>query len=151
MTKRLKVSIQDENTLILQEDAAKGDLIDLKSIHETDIDKTTITNVVNSIKRDTFNAELEKVKTALTREKALEAKLKEQELLERVAMLEKEKESAVQLAEANAKNTLQTDVAKRETEIAELKSKLQSTETGCNRGRYQGREATRRTSKRVKK
>jgi hypothetical protein len=129
MTKKLKVSIQDENTLILQEDASKGDLIDLKSIHETDIDKATITNVVNSIKRDTFNAELEKVKTALAREKALEAKLKEQELLERIGMLEKEKESAVKLAEANAKNTLQTDVAKREAEIAELRAKLQATET----------------------
>jgi hypothetical protein len=127
--KKVKVSIQDENTLILQEDATKGDLIDLKSIHEMDIDKVTITNVVNSIKRDTFNAELEKVKAALAREKALEAKLKEQELLERVAMLEKEKESAVKLAEANAKNTLQTDVAKREAEIAELKAKLQATET----------------------
>jgi hypothetical protein len=127
--KKIKVSIQDENTLILQEDAAKGDLIDLKSIHETDIDKATITNVVNSIKRDTFNAELEKVKTALAREKALEAKLKEQELLERVSMLEKEKESAVKLAEANAKNTLQTDVAKREAEIAELRAKLQAGET----------------------
>src|ERR1044072_476743 len=122
--KKVKVSIQDENTLTLQEDATKGDLIDLKSIHETDIDKATITNVVNSIKRDTFNAELEKEKTALAREKALEAKLKEQELLERVAMLEKEKESAVKLTEANAKNTLQTDVAKREAEIAELKAKL---------------------------
>lgn len=127
--KKVKVSIQDENTLILQEAAEKGEVIDLKSIHETDIDKTTVTNVVNSIKRDAFNAELEKVKTALAREKALEAKLKEQELLERVAMLEKEKESAVKLAEANAKNTLQTDVAKREAEIAELKAKLQSTDT----------------------
>jgi hypothetical protein len=127
--KKVKVSIQDENTLVLQEDAQKGDTIDLKSIHETDIDKATITNVVNSIKRDTFNAELEKVKTALAREKALEAKLKEQELLERVAMLEKEKESAVKLAEANAKNTLQTDVAKREAEIAELRAKLQAAET----------------------
>lgn len=127
--KKVKVSIQDENTLILQEDASKGDLIDLKSIHETDIDKATITNVVNSIKRDTFNAELEKVKAALAREKALEAKLKEQELLERVAMLEKEKESAVKLAEANAKNTLQTDAAKREAEIAELKAKLHAAET----------------------
>ena len=45
--KKVKVSIQDESTLILQEDATKGDLIDLTSIHETDIDKVTITNVVN--------------------------------------------------------------------------------------------------------
>ncbi len=53
--KIIKVSIKDENTLVLQEDANKGDLIDLKSLHELDIDKTTITSVVNSIKRDVFN------------------------------------------------------------------------------------------------
>ena len=62
--KTIKVSIQDENTLILQEDGHKGDLIDLKSIHEVDIDKSTIRNVVNSIKMDKFNAELEKEKEA---------------------------------------------------------------------------------------
>lgn len=127
--KKIKVSIQDENTLVLQEDAAKGDIIDLKSIHETDIDKATISSVVNSIKRDAFNAELEKVKATIEREKALEAKLKEQELLERVSLLEKEKESAAKLAEANAKSALQTDISKREAEIAELKAKLQATET----------------------
>lgn len=127
--KKVKVSIQDENTLILQEDASKGDVIDLKSIHETDIDKATITNVVNSIKRDAFNAELEKVKATIEREKALEAKLNEQKLLDKLAMVEKEKEDAAKLAEANAKNTLQADVAKREAEIAELKAKLQAAET----------------------
>jgi hypothetical protein len=60
--KKVKVSIQDENTLILLEDGLMGDLIDLRSIHEVDIDQTTITNVVNSIKRDAFNAELQKEK-----------------------------------------------------------------------------------------
>ena len=45
--KKIKVSIQDENTLVLLEDGLKGDLIDFKSIHETDIDKTSISNVVN--------------------------------------------------------------------------------------------------------
>jgi hypothetical protein len=46
----------------------------------------------------------------------------EQELLERVRLLEKDKESAVQLAEANTKNALQADVAKRDARIAELKA-----------------------------
>ena len=58
--KSLKVSIQDEYTLVLQEDGKKGDSIDLKSLHETDIDKTTITSVVNSIKKDAFNEALAK-------------------------------------------------------------------------------------------
>lgn len=35
--KKPKVSVQDENTLVLQEDGQRGDVIDLRSIHETDI------------------------------------------------------------------------------------------------------------------
>lgn len=77
--KSVKVSIQDEDTLVLQEDAHKGDTIDLKSIHETDIDKTTITNVVHSIKRDAFNAELKKATDVIERENELNLKLKEKE------------------------------------------------------------------------
>lgn len=53
----------------------------------------------------------------------------EQELLERVRLLEKDKESAVKLAEANVKNELQAEAARREAELAELKAKLQSAET----------------------
>jgi len=102
--KTIKVSIQDENTLILQQDGQKGDLIDLKSIHETDIDKATIKSVVNSIKMDEFNAQLNKEKQNIEREKELEARLKEQEILER------------------AKDA----VSKKEQEIAALNSKLES-------------------------
>ena len=120
--KTIKVSIQDEHTLVLQEDGQKGDVIDLKTIHETDIDTTTITSVVNSIKKDAFNEALAKERENIEREKALEAKLKEQELLERVTMLEKEKESAVELAEAKTKNQLQADLAKKEAETATLKA-----------------------------
>lgn len=119
--KKVKVSIQDEHTLVLQESAAKGDVIDLTSIHETDIDKTTIQGVVNSIKKDTFEAEVQKVRESIEREKALEAQIKEQELLQRVNLLEKEKESAVELAAAQTKSALQADLAKKEAETAELK------------------------------
>jgi len=92
--KKVKVSIQDENTLVLLEDGSKGDIIDLKSIHETDIDKTTITNVVNSIKRDAFNAELQKEKDAIKRENELKLELKEKEFESRAKddLMEKDKE-----------------------------------------------------------
>lgn len=53
----------------------------------------------------------------------------EQELLERVKLLEKDKESAVKLAEANTKNALQSEVAKKEAEIAELKASQKLTLT----------------------
>ena len=44
------------------------------------------------------------------------------ELHERVEMLEKEKETAVKLAEANIKNILQADLAKKDKDLAELKA-----------------------------
>lgn len=124
--KKLKVSIQDENTLVLQEAGDKGDVVDLRSIHETDIDKSTVTNVVNSIKRDAFNDALKKEREALEREMVLAAKLKEQELLEKVNALEKEKQAAVELAEAKTKGELAADMAQKEAEIAKLRAENQA-------------------------
>ena len=46
----------------------------------------------------------------------------EKELHERLEIAKKEKESAVKLAEANTKSELQTDIAKKDTDIAELKA-----------------------------
>jgi len=102
--KTIKVSIQDEHTLVLQEDGSKGDVIDLSSIHETDIDASTIKSVVKSIKMEEFNAQLKKETDNIEREKALEAKLSAQEIID------------------SSKDAL----AKKEQEIAALKSKLES-------------------------
>ena len=52
----------------------------------------------------------------------------EEELIERLNIVEKEKESAVKLAEANIKNALQADLAKKETELAEMKSRINNAE-----------------------
>lgn len=104
MMKKVKVSIQDENTLVLQEDAKKGDLIDLKSIHETDIDKSAISNIVSSIKKDEFEALLQKEKESIEREKLLELQIKEQEII---------KQSA-------------EEISKKEQEIASLSTKIDS-------------------------
>lgn len=56
----------------------------------------------------------------------------EQELTERVSMLEKDKESAVKLAEASVKAELQENSTKKDTEIAELKAKIDAFETAKN-------------------
>ena len=124
--KKVKVSIQNEHTLVLQEAAEAGDVIDLRTLHETDIDASTITNVVNSIKKDAFNDALAKERTALAREMELQAKLKEQQLQEKISALELEKESVKALAVADAKNVSQADRLKREAEISELKAALQT-------------------------
>lgn len=52
----------------------------------------------------------------------------EKEVRERERLLMQEKESAVKLAEATVRNMLQTDLAKREAELARLKSQLSSVE-----------------------
>ena len=104
MAKKIKVSIRDEHTLILQENAQKGDLIDLKSIHETDIDQTTITTVIKSIKDNEFQTQLQKEKDSLKKEKELEAQLKEQ------AMIAQSKEI----------------ITKKEQEIISLKSQIET-------------------------
>lgn len=105
--KSVKISIQDENTLVLQEDANKGDLIDLTSIHETDIDKATIQSVVNSIKKDAFDAAVKKEISSLEERKELEAQIKEREI--------KEKSSE--------------DLRSKDSTIAELRNQLNSAET----------------------
>lgn len=51
----------------------------------------------------------------------------EQELLARLKLLEKDKESAVKLAEASVKSELQAEVAKKEAEIAEVKAEQRLT------------------------
>ena len=48
----------------------------------------------------------------------------EKELSERVEILKKDKENAVKLAEANITNILQKDLAKKDAELAEIKSKI---------------------------
>lgn len=52
----------------------------------------------------------------------------EKELQDRLNIAEKEKESAVKLAEANIKNALQADLAKKETELVGMKSKINNVE-----------------------
>lgn len=102
--KTVKVTIQDENTLVLLEDAQKGDLIDLKSIHEADIDKSSIGNLIKSVKNEEFNAQLEAAKRNIEKEKELEAELKAKDIV------------------AKAKETL----TNKDQEITALNTKLES-------------------------
>ena len=74
--KKIRVSIQDESTLVLQERGDKGDLIDLSSLHDVDIDKSSIESVVNSIKKDKFEEELAKALQVKQREYDLQLQLK---------------------------------------------------------------------------
>jgi hypothetical protein len=53
----------------------------------------------------------------------------DKEVHERLELLEKDKENAVKLAEANTKNEMQADVAKKDAEIAKLNASIEASDT----------------------
>lgn len=148
--KKVKVSIQDENTLALLEDAQKGDLIDLKSIHETDIDKTNIDNLIKSIRTEEFNVQLEAAKRSIEKEKELEAQLKEKDIINRakealtkkdeeitalntkVNIIAKQVESDTKIKSLEEKQSLEDDyrqkLTEKEIEIQEVKHQKELSE-----------------------
>lgn len=119
--KKIKVSIKDENTLVLLEDADQGDIIDLKSLHDVDIDKTTITHVVNSIKRDKFDEEVRKETQRIEKENEYKLKLREQELAEKAKEDLRKQENTIRELHLELKNI--AEKAEREKEITLLKEK----------------------------
>ncbi len=114
--KKIKVSIQDENTLILLEDAQKGDLIDLKSIHEADIDKSSIESLIKSIKTSEFNAQLEAAKQNIAKQKELEAEIKTKDIVTK-----KNEELAKKDQEITTLNTKIEGIAKQVESDAKVK------------------------------
>ena len=52
----------------------------------------------------------------------------EEELRKRLTLAEVEKQNAIKLAEANLKNSLQDNLAKKEAEIAQIKAQLDNSE-----------------------
>jgi len=119
--KKIKVSIKDENTLVLLEDATKWDIIDLTSLHDVDIDTSTIENVVKSIKMDRFNDELKNKTDALQRENELKLSLKEKEFAEKAKDELRKKDSQITELHSELKNI--SEKSEREAEIVVLKEK----------------------------
>lgn len=135
MAKKIKISIGDENTLIIQENAEKWDIIDLKSIHETDIDKTTIINVVNSIKKDKFEEEVKKQIEIAKKNFEAEQKIREQEYknseIQKLSEKDKEiQELKMQQSQAEDKKNLAVMMAVKniEKERDDLMYKIQNKE-----------------------
>ncbi len=125
MSRTIKVSIQDQNTLVLQEDAKKGDLIDLKSIHETDIDQSTITSVVKSIKMDEFNAQLEKLNKSSEEKMTLKAKLSEQEIIKRAQDKITEKDQEIVVLSSKLDSIAKTTKSEVKLEVLEEQKKIE--------------------------
>lgn len=148
--KTVKVSIQDENTLVLLEDAQKGDVIDLRSIHETDIDKTSIDNLIKSLKDDEFNKQVEINKHNIEEKKKLESEIREKEIInqakeeltkkdQEIAILKTKAENITRQVESDTKlkaleekknleDEYQQKLAEKEIEIQEVKHQKELSE-----------------------
>lgn len=130
--KKIKVAIKSENTLALLESGSEGDIIDLTSLHDVDVDTSTIENVVKSIKMDQFNAKLkEKTESlerenqtkleAIQRENSLKLDLKEKDFAEKTKQELSNKESTI--AELNLELKNIAEKSEREAELTLLKEK----------------------------
>ena len=129
--KTVKVSIIDENTLSLLEDANKGDIISLKDLHERDIDKSNISDVVKARIQADVEAELKKLKAQMIEEKEKDLKVvalqKEKELKEKMEGITKQEyekyknettELKVQLEKLTIENNTLKEQNKKDVEIA---------------------------------
>ena len=114
---------------MLQEDASKGDVIDLSTLHETDIDQTTIKNVVGSIKRDAFNEELRKETERVEQKLAMEARLREQEVAAEIVSLK----AQLQSAGTEQKLAVTEALSEAEKQRSKLELELKSNETEAQR------------------
>ena len=138
--KTVKVSIVDENTLSLLEDAKKGDIISLKDLHERDIDKSNISDVVKSKIKADVEEEVEKLKAQMLVEKEKDLKVvelqKEKEIKEKIEGITKEEyekyknettELKVQLEKLTMENNTLKEQNKKDVELAtkDIESKYQ--------------------------
>lgn len=121
--KKIKVSIKDENTLVLLEAANEGDIIDLTSLHDLDVDKTTITNVVNSIKRDKLNDEVKKQTQSIEKDFQHKLSLQERDLADKAKEELSKKESKITELSSELKNI--AEKSERDAELKLLKEKQQ--------------------------
>ncbi len=129
--KTIKVSIIDENTLSLLEDAKKGDIISLKDLHERDIDKSNISDIVKTKIKADVEVELEKLRTQMLAEKEKELEVvalqKEKELKEKIEGITKEEyekhqnettKLKVQLEKLTIENNTLKEQNKKDVELA---------------------------------
>jgi len=96
--KQVKVTLQDPHTILLLEDANKGDTIDLRSIHEVNLDLSSISNIVKSVRDTEFVKQLEDAKKNIEQRKSLEAKIRENEIVNKAKnALEKKDQEIVNI------------------------------------------------------
>ena len=111
--KKVEVLVRDRNTLVLNESAEKGDLIDLTSLNE--LDNTAILDAIEKGKDQAFNNKVKTIKDNLQNEMDDKLKMKEmqiqQQFEEKIKSLENDLSqlnSKIEIEKVKAENEKQT-------------------------------------------
>ena len=99
--KKIEVFIKDKNTLVLNEDATKGDYIDLTDL--ATVDTTTIESLIEEAKDKSYKIKLNEFEKTLKAEAKLEKEQIESKLNLRIQELENQIKNTNELNNANSK------------------------------------------------
>lgn len=128
--KKIQVIVRDKNTLVLEEDAAKGDYIDLSSI--SNVDFKQIENAVLAGKDTVYNQKLAEYKEMLTLQLSQEKKdlenkytLDRQQLLNQLEGLKKEHIQAMESFKNSTAFTHAQELDQLNRQLKDLKDKHQ--------------------------
>ncbi|MDE6241752.1 MAG: DUF2130 domain-containing protein [Anaeroplasmataceae bacterium] len=126
--KKIQVIVRDKNTLVLEEDATKGDYIDLTSI--SNVDFKQIENAVLAGKDAVYNKKLEEYKEMLMLQLNQEKKNLEngfafdkQQFLHQIDSLKKENQQALENLKNSISNEYTLELEKKNFELKSLEAK----------------------------
>ena len=131
--KEIKVIVRDKNTIVLDEDAAKGDYIDLASLKSVDL--TQLENAISTGKDQVYEKKLEEAKKQDNLQKALDLEKAKVELEKKYQDLIAEKEKKINDLQNKVNNNnlekelaVKTEQAKAQEAVNEKNAKIKELE-----------------------
>ena len=131
MSKKLNVSIKDKNTLVLEEDGSKGDLIDLLELDK--VDKDSLLETLNLEKDNLYKEKLQEERKRIEEEQKYkeQARINDYEnkinnLNNSLEKAKQENETNLKLKEAELNKQNESKINDLKLQILDLKNKLEN-------------------------
>lgn len=119
--KKINVTVKEKTILELQEDAKKGDIIDLKELVE--VDTSYIDNIISSGKDEVYNNRLKEYGDSLNAQN----ELKLQELQNKIKLLEENNKNQLTIKEKELENKYNGIITKLQSDILSNKNQFENT------------------------
>lgn len=138
MSKKLSVSIKDKNTLVLEEDGSKGDLIDLLELDK--VDKDSLLETLNLEKDNLYKEKLQEERKRIEDEQKYkeQARINDYEnkinnLNNSLEKAKQENETNLKLKEAELNKLNESKINELKLQILDLKNKLDNVNNNKDR------------------